>query len=353
MTHAASVRRRLLAIPLLPVIMGRAGAAGKTNALGESMPDKLVQPPRHPYQTFLNFPLATDLDKLDAHIAILGLPYGAPYRMSEVTNDQSNAPTAVRVASERMCQALDRYDFDLGGPLFAGKAVKAVDCGDVVADPWDMKAHYRNAEAAAKKILARAGMLISIGGDHGVPIPIFRALEKHGPITLVHVDAHLDWRDEVNGVKEGYSNPFRRASEMKWIEGMVQIGLRAQGSARPQDVADAKAHGSQIFTADDVLEQGMAAVLKRIPDGRRYYLSIDADGVDPSVMPAVMAPSPGGLLHHHMRALIHGLVKKGRVVGMDIVEIAPMYDHNDLTSIACGRYIMNLIGTAVRAGYFE
>jgi agmatinase len=321
--------------------------------LGESMPEKLVQPPRHPYQTFLNFPLATDLDRLDAHIAILGLPYGAPYRMSEVTNDQSNAPTAVRVASARMSQALDRYDFDIGGPLFAGKDIKVVDCGDVVADPWDMHAHYRNAEAAAKKILARAGMLISIGGDHGVPIPIFRALEQHGPITLVHVDAHLDWRDEVNGVKEGYSNPFRRASEMKWFEGMVQIGLRAQGSARPQDVADAKAYGSQIFTADDVLEQGMAAVLKRIPDGRRYYLSIDADGVDPSVMPAVMAPSPGGLLHHHMRALIHGLVKKGRVIGMDIVEIAPLYDHNDLTSIACGRYIMNLIGMAARAGYFE
>src|SRR5215470_17486580 len=135
---------------------------------GESMPEKLVQPPRHPYQTFLDFPLATELDKLDAHIAILGLPYGAPYRMSEVTNDQSNAPTAVRVASARLSQALDRHDFDFGGTLFAGKAIKVVDCGDVVADPWDMRAHYRKAEAAARKILARAGMLISIGGDHGV-----------------------------------------------------------------------------------------------------------------------------------------------------------------------------------------
>jgi len=195
---------------------------------GEPMPETLVQPPRHPYQTFLNFPLVTELDRPDAHIAILGLPYGAPYRMSEVTNDQTNAPTAVRVASARLAQALDRHDFDIGGPLFAGKAIRVVDCGDVVADPRDMNAHYRNAEAAAKKILARAGMLISIGGDHGVPIPIFRALEKHGPITMVHVDAHLDWRDEVNGVKEGYSNPFRRASEMKWIEGMFQIGLRAR-----------------------------------------------------------------------------------------------------------------------------
>ena len=316
------------------------------------MTANFVEPPRHPYRTFLNFPLVTDLDSLKADVAILGLPYGAPYRMSEVTNDQTNAPTAVRVASERLSQALDRYDFDIGGPLFAGKTIRAVDCGDVVANPWEMTAHYRNAEAAAKKILERAGMLISIGGDHGVPIPIFRALEKHGPITMVHVDAHLDWRDEVNGVKEGYSNPFRRASEMKWIEGMIQIGLRSQGSARPQDVADAKAYGSQIFTSFDVLEQGMDAVLKRIPDGRRYYLSIDADGVDPAVMPGVIAPCPGGLQYYHMRTLIHGLVRKGRVVGMDIVEISPKLDHNDLTSIAAGRFIINLIGTAVRAGYF-
>jgi agmatinase len=316
------------------------------------MPEQLTQPPRQPFHTFLDFPLSLDLDRLDAHIAILGLPYGAPYDMSEVSNDQSNAPTAVRQASARMSQALDRHDFDFGGPLFAGKAIKAVDCGDVTADAWDMGAHYRRAEAAARKILERGAMLISIGGDHGVPIPVFRALEKHGPITLVHVDAHLDWRDEVNGVKEGYSNPFRRASEMKWIEAMFQIGLRGQGSARPRDVQDARAYGSHLFTSYEVLERGMAAVLEQIPNGRRYYLSIDADGVDPSVMPAVMAPSPGGLLHHHMRDLIHGLVGKGRLVGMDIVEIAPKYDHNDLTSIAAGRLIMNAIGAASHAGYF-
>jgi agmatinase len=214
-----------------------------------------------------------------------------------------------------------------------------------------MKAHYRNAEAAARKILPKVKMLLSIGGDHGVPIPIFRALEVVGPITLVHVDAHLDWRDEVEGVKEGYSNPFRRASEMKWIEGMIQIGLRGQGSARPSDLADAKAYGSQVFTSYDVLEQGIESVLKRIPEGRKYYLSVDADGVDPGVMPAVMAPSPGGLLYHHMRTLIHGLVKKGRLIGMDIVEIAPKYDLNDLTTIAAGRLFMNAIGAAAKAGH--
>ena len=97
----------------------------------------------------------------------------------------------------------------------------------------------------------------------------------------------------------------------------------------------------------------MQPVLDRIPDGGTYYLSIDADGVDPTVMPAVNAPAPGGLLYHHVRDLIHGVVKKGRVLGMDIVEITPARDLNEITSIVAGRFILNLIGTAVRAGYFD
>jgi agmatinase len=313
----------------------------------------LTEAPRTPFQTFLNVPLMLDLDALDTDIAVLGLPYGAPYSMAEVTNDQSNAPGAIRRASARLSQHLDRHDFDWGGPLFAGKPIRMVDCGDVVADPWDMGAHYRNAEAAARLILARSKMLLSLGGDHGVPIPIFRALEAIGPVTMVHVDAHLDWRDEVNGVREGYSNPFRRASEMPWIEGMYQIGLRGQGSARPSDAADAVAYGSRLFTSYEVVEHGIERVLDQIPDGRTYYLSVDADGVDPSVMPAVMAPSPGGLLHHHMRGLIHGLVRKGRLIGMDVVEIAPRYDLNDLTTIAAGRLFMNAIGAAAHAGALD
>jgi agmatinase len=315
------------------------------------MPSPLVAAPHVPYQTFLNVPLCTDLDSLEADVAVLGLPYGAPYTMAEVTNDQSTAPGAIRRASARTSVGFDRYDFDLDGPILAGRDIRVVDCGDVVADPWDMSAHYRNAEAAARIILPKVKMLLSLGGDHGVPIPIFRALEVVGPITMVHIDAHLDWREEVNGVREGYSNPFRRASEMAHVEGMFQIGLRAQGSARPQDVADARAYGSQLFTADEVIRHGMRHVLDRIPDGRTYYLSIDADGVDPSVMPAVMAPSPGGVMFHHMRELIHGLVAKGRLIGMDVVEIAPSRDLNDLTTTAAARLFTNAIGAAAKAGH--
>ena len=123
------------------------------------MPPALTEPPWAPLHTFLGFPLVTDLENLQADVAILGLPYGAPYRMAEVSNDQSNARTAVRRASAPMSQAIDRYDFDLDGPLLAGRDIRVVDCGDVVADPWDMSAHYRNAKAAARLLLPKVKIL--------------------------------------------------------------------------------------------------------------------------------------------------------------------------------------------------
>jgi agmatinase len=109
-----------------------------------------------------------------------------------------------------------------------------------------------------------------------------RALEVFGQkITLVHIDAHLDWRHEINGETEGYSSPIRRASEMPWIEDIVQIGMRGIGSARSADVEDAINYGATIIDAYEMHDIGIEAVLDRIPEGRPYYLTIDADGIDP------------------------------------------------------------------------
>jgi agmatinase len=317
------------------------------------MTEALTVEPRNSPHTFLRFPLCTDLDRLEADVAILGLPYGDPYGIDEVTNDQTNAPTAVRRQSLRLSYGLDHWDFDLGGTLLDGRNVRVVDCGDVPADPGDLTAHYRRTEAAARKILGRGALPIVIGGDHGVPIPVFRALDTLGPVTLVHIDAHLDWRDERGGVREGYSSPIRRASELAHIGEIFQIGLRGQGSARGREVEDALAYGAHLVTAYEVHASGMAAVLGRIPDGGQYYLTIDADGLDPSVMPAVAGPVAGGLLFHQVRELIHGLVTKGRLVGMDIVEITPKRDLNGISSLTAGQLILNFIGATTRAGYFD
>lgn len=313
----------------------------------------LTVPPSKKHQSFLWSPICTDLDSLDAHIAILGIPYGRAYVAEHVSNDQSRAPDAIRAMSDRICRALHHYDFDVNGPIYDNRALKVVDCGNVPADPNDLGATSARAEQAVRKILAAGAMPIILGGDHSIPIPVLRAYDDQGPITLIHIDAHLDWRDEINGEREGLSSPIRRASEMAHIGEIFQIGLRAQGSGRMTDYQAAVDYGAHLITAYDVHDHGMQAVLDRIPEGGNYYLTVDADGLDPSIMPGVAGPALGGVTYVQMRTLIHGLVKKGRVVGMDIVEITPAIDVNNISCITAGRLIVNLIGAAVRADYFD
>ena len=305
------------------------------------------------FNSFHNFPIETDLDNLNADVAILGIPFGDPYSMGEASNDQAFAPTHIRRHCGRALRGLDRYDFDIGGTLLDGRDIKVVDCGDVIGVAKDVAGNHARSEAAVKKILAAGALPIILGGDHAIPIPVFRAYEGCGPITLIQVDAHIDWRDIFHGVRDGLSSVIRRASEMDHINDIYQIGLRAAGSARPEEVDAALKYGAHLITDIELQEIGMKSVLDRIPDGGQYYLTIDADGVDPTIMPAVAGPAPGGVNYPQMRTLIQGLVNKGKVVGMDVVEITPSRDLNGITAVTAGRFICNLIGTAVRAGYFE
>ena len=307
-----------------------------------------------PPRNFLEFPSALDLDNLDADYAVIGIPYGKPYAHDDYPNDQSKAPDALRTyaTTSDIQYTKEHYDFDLGGPLLNQTDTKVVDCGNVTADHADPAEHFRRAETAARKIFRSGARLITLGGDHGVPIPVLRALDTLAQtLTLVHVDAHLDWRDEVDGEHEGYSSPIRRASEMPWIGEIVQIGMRGIGSARVGEVEDAKNYGARVVSAYELHSRGMEQVLQEIPDGGPYYLSIDADGLDPTIMPGVLAQTPGGVDWIQMHQLLHGLVKKGPVVGMDIVEIAPSHDLENTTLIHAERLICNFIGASIRSPY--
>src|SRR6266516_1708532 len=128
------------------------------------MEDPLTSAPKHGHRTFLFSELATDLDNVAADIAFLGVPYGSAYSVEDESNDQANMPTAMRQASDRILRGLERYDFDLGGPLYDGHKIRTVDCGDVRADIHDLKSHTRRAEAAVRKILAASALPIVFGG---------------------------------------------------------------------------------------------------------------------------------------------------------------------------------------------
>ena len=315
----------------------------------------IVELPGESPCTFLDLPFVDQLENLQADIALLGIPFGMPYTSDTMANDQSRAPDAIRHFTNKtdIAYTLNHFDWDLRGPLLDNRSIKVVDCGNVTADMSDHRQHYIRAEQAARKIFASNTTLITLGGDHGIPIPVLRALEVfETSVTLVQIDAHLDWRDEINGETEGYSSPVRRASEMPWIDKIVQIGIRGIGSARTAEVNDALTYGSTIIDAYEMHEIGIDATIDKIPDGGPYYLTIDADGLDPSIMPAVMAQTPGGLTWIQIRKLIHKLVNKGKVLGMDIVEIAPQHDVGNTTMIHAERLICNFIGACVRADYY-
>lgn len=273
--------------------------------------------------------------------------------MAGVAGDSAAAPAAIRAQSVRFGNILDRHDFDLGGTLLDGRAVRIVDCGDVPGDPLDVPGTVARATAAVRAILARGAVPIALGGDDAIPIPFFRAYEGHGPLTLVQIDAHIDWRHEVDGVTEGYSSPMRRASEMPWIGRIVQVGARGVGSARPAELRDAQAYGATIITARDVHVLGVEAALQHVPEGGAFLVTIDGDGLDPAVMPGVNAPTPGGLTYQQVIDLVQGVARKGRIVGGDIVEVAPARDLNGISALTAACIVTNLIGGMVRSGQFD
>jgi len=131
------------------------------------------------------------------------------------------------------------------------------------------------------------------------------------------------------------------------LAGMTQIGMRSTGSARRGEVEAARSYGSRVFTATEVHARGMAPVLETIPARVPVYVTIDADGMDPTEMPAVMAPAPGGLRFEQVAPLLRAIAIRQRIVGLDIVEIAPHFDQaNAITAITAGRLILNALGAS-------
>ncbi len=302
-------------------------------------------PPERP---FLGWPVATDPAGWDgARVALLGIRHSEPYSHDPFPNDQAKAPDAIRAMSRSFCYDAAHWDFDVGAEL-ATHLPAHVDMGDVAFDGGDYTAYAGAITARARHLWQQGTQIIVLGGDHGVTIPVVDALDAiGGPVHILHIDAHLDWREEVGGVRRGYSSPLQWASKVKAVSGMTQIGLRAIGSARQREVQAAQAFGSHLFGAEQIHAEGMDPVLATIPEGRPVYLTIDADGLDPTEMPAVMAPTPGGIYFRQLAPLLRAVARRNRIVGMDIVEIAPSYDFaNGLTCIAAGRLILNVLGAS-------
>ena len=287
---------------------------------------------------FLGSPVETDVSSFDADVAILGVPHGWPYPRPGTTAGCALAPSAIRRRSRRMARFRDHWDFDLDGPM---RLRTFVDAGDVPGSVADGPGNSERTTESVRSILERGAIPVCLGGDDSVPIPIIRAFDGRGPLIILQVDAHLDYRDEVEGVREGYSSPMRRASEMPHVERIVQVGLRGVGSARPSDVDEARAAGNLLVTARELRERGVPWLLGQVPPDASVFISFDCDGLDPSVLPAVSAPAPGGLSYPEAWDLLAGI--RSRLAGAVFTEYVPELDVNEVSALTITRLVCGLI----------
>ncbi|RWL81135.1 MAG: agmatinase [Mesorhizobium sp.] len=296
--------------------------------------------------SFLGFP-----DHLsDGHLpraVIFGADHCTAYPGGHNGGHASAADT-IRRASQEDAPLVEHWDFDLGGPLFAGRPVCSVDVGNVATAMNDNAGNRSRIEAKTREVLLMPAVPILLGSDCSATIPFLAGFGEHGPVWILQIDAHIDWRDEVNGERYGYSSPMRRASEMPHVAGMVQVGLRSVGSARLADIDAARRYGSRFVTAREVHAQGVEAALRHIPEGARVVVALDCDSLDPSIMPGVAARTPGGLTYTETIDLISGLGKRAMIAGFDLVELYPPADIDGLSALTASRLLVNAIGAVVR-----
>jgi agmatinase len=295
-----------------------------------------------PHGTFLGLP-ARDPETVTGGIAILGIPFGVPYPGRDGGPGSSDAPAAIRRRSGRLAPFIGHHDFDIGGPMLPN-AARIVDCGDVAGEPADGPGNATRAESVVRMLVDRGVTPVVLGGDDSIPIPVLAALDGARPLTVLQVDAHLDFRHEVSGVTHGYSSPMRRASEMDHVERVVQVGLRGVGSARASDVDDAQAAGGLLVTARDVRERGIDRVIEQLPAGSSVFVAFDLDGLDPSVCPAVNAPVPGGLSWDEATDLITGAAARCRIRGAAFTELVPSLDATGTSALVAARLVTRLLG---------
>ncbi|MFI1383573.1 agmatinase [Embleya sp. NPDC020886] len=291
--------------------------------------------------TFARLPRADEVEHVD--VAVVGVPFdsGVSYRPGA-----RFGPAHVRASSK----LLRPYNPALDVSPFAEQQV--ADAGDIAVNPFDIAAAIADLEQAARGFAARGTRLLTIGGDHTIALPLLRAVAaEHGPVAVVHFDAHLDTWDTYFGEPYTHGTPFRRASEEGLLDPArcLHVGIRGPLYG-PDDLREDGVLGFQVVHSDDYQDATVASVVERMR--RRLgtgpvYVSVDIDVLDPAHAPGTGTPEAGGLTSRELLNTLRGLVGLD-VVGADIVEVAPAYDHAELTGIAAAHVGYELLSVLAR-----
>ncbi len=291
--------------------------------------------------TFAKKPYVSDWMNCSADIAIIGAPFdaGTQYR-----SGARFGPRAVREASTLFSfghlGACDHED----DTVYLGSDVKIVDFGDADIVHTLTKKSHDNIEYAVRCAISAGALPVVIGGDHSVNIPCINAMDKVGDIFVLQIDAHLDFVDERHGVRLGHGNPMRRAAEKPYVTGVLHVGIRNVSSTSKDGYQDARRMGSKILSVRQARDMGAKKIIDKIPKNADVYVTIDIDAFCPSIAPGTGTPSHGGFLYYEVLELLQTLSKRHKVVGVDLVEVAPDYDTSGSTQVLAAQILLNFLG---------
>lgn len=299
--------------------------------------DGLTVPRYAGLTTFARLPRLEDVDDYD--VAVVGVPWdsGVTYRPGA-----RFGPSAIRQAS----RLLRPYNPALDAQPF--RDAQVVDAGDVAANPFDIaRAIDETREGLAALITPAGRPVLSLGGDHTMALPALQAMHSvHGPLALVHFDAHLDTWNTYFDAPYTHGTPFRRASEQGLIVkgSSAHVGIRGSLYDR-QDLLDDEELGFTIVHCRDIDRIGVDGIVERVVErvgDHPVYVSIDIDVLDPAFAPATGTPEAGGMTSRELLGVLRGM-RELRLVGADIVEFAPAYDHAEVTAVAAANLAYELV----------
>jgi agmatinase len=283
---------------------------------------------------------------MNADVAVLGIPFDNTASMRPGCRQ---APRALRDASARFGWLGDPAGssgyFDIGQDLMFMSGVRIVDAGDVDVR-IDTAVTHERITSHARSIVDRGLLLASIGGDHSVSFPLVTAFEKFAPLTIVLLDAHLDYRDNSMGLKFTNNSPFRRIHELPFVRRIVTVGVRGIKST-DREYRETLDHGNLVFPMERVHNDGIAAIVSEIGELGHYYLSLDIDGLDPAIAPGTESPEADGLSFRQAKQLLRGIAGHGKLVGVDIVEVNPYLDHTELTQHIAVQLLIEAISSGL------
>ena len=291
--------------------------------------------------TFARFPYLADLDAIDADVAIYGMPYESAFGFSGTRR----GPRGIREASSFLAYEWRQgYEHMDDGVVYFDGGIKAVDCGDCPVLANSAEPSFSDLKTRVAQIAASRAFPVFLGGDHAVTTGFLEGMAARGPFGLIHIDAHLDWASKSPRYYD-HGNPIRRASEMSHVTGIAQFGIRTFPGASREDLADARAYGAVIQSVEAVRSAGIEQAVAKVPKCDRYYLTLDIDGMDPSIAPGTGTPAFGGFLYEEVRLLLKEVARLGEFVGMDLVEVSPTADNpGRTTALLAVRLISDFVG---------